>query len=167
MVLPYGVTVRTFGRILIALCVVVSFHAAVAAGPGDVMAPIRQGIDGFNKGDTKTAFAAYSKGDVTMVDEFAPFRWTGPNAVEAWSDAYAKHAAATGVTDGTVKYGEPTRTEIAGSLAYVVVPTVYLYKDHGKDTAEEGSLTFLLRAEADGWKIRGWTWTGVKPHPAK
>jgi hypothetical protein len=98
------------------LCAVVSFRAAVAAGPGDVMAPIRQGIDGFNKGDTKSAFAAYSKGDVTIVDEFAPFRCTGPNAVEAWSDAYGKHAAATGVTDGMVKFGEPARTEITGSL---------------------------------------------------
>jgi hypothetical protein len=38
-------------------------------------------------------------------------------------------------------------------LAYVVVPTVYVYKDHGNDTAEVGSLTFLLRAEADGGRF--------------
>jgi hypothetical protein len=25
----------------------------------------------------------------------------------------------------------------------------------------------LLTAGASGWKIAAWTWTGVKPHPAK
>jgi hypothetical protein len=141
--------------------------SAQAAAPGDVMAPIRQGIDGFNKGDNKTAFAAYSKGEVTVVDEFAPFRWTGPGAEKLWADAYGKHATATGVSDGSVSYGEPTRTEIAGDRAYVVVPTVYTYKDHGKPTVEEGQMTFVLRVEEGSWKIRGWTWSGGKPHPAK
>lgn len=37
----------------------------------------RQFIDGFNKGDTKSAFAAC---DISIIDEFAPHLWTGPNA---------------------------------------------------------------------------------------
>jgi ketosteroid isomerase-like protein len=101
------------------------------------------------------------------VDEFAPHRWSGPNAPQAWAADYDKHASATGVTDGLVKYSAPTRTEIEGDLAYVVFPTVYLYKEHGNPTAEEGQVTMVLHAEAGGWKIRSWTWAGVKPHPAK
>jgi ketosteroid isomerase-like protein len=140
---------------------------AIAAPPTDVMAPIRQFIDGFNKGDTKSAFAAYTTGNITIVDEFAPHLWTGPNAHRAWAADYDKHAAATGVTDGLVKYSAPTRSEIEGDLAYVVFPTVYLYKEHGKPLAEEGQVTMVLHAETGGWKIRSWTWSGVKPHPAK
>jgi hypothetical protein len=48
--------------------------SAVAAAQSDVAAPIRQFTDGFNSGDTKSAFAAYAEGDVQIIDEFAPHR---------------------------------------------------------------------------------------------
>ena len=141
--------------------------AVMAATPADVTVPIRQFIDGFNTGNVKSAYAAYATGNVTIVDEFAPHLWTGPHAPQAWAAAYSRHAQATGVTDGLVKYGTPTRAQVEGSLAYVIVPTVYLYKEHGKPVAEEGQMTFVLVAAAGGWKIRSWTWSRVKPHPAK
>ena len=133
----------------------------LAAPPStDVMAPIRQFIDGFNKGDTKSALAAYAAGDISIIDEFAPHLWTGPNAAHAWAAEYDKHAAATGVSDGSVTYRAPTRKEIAGDLAYVIVPTVYLYKEHGKAMAEEGQIAVVLHMEGGGWKMRAWTWSG-------
>ncbi len=141
--------------------------AASAAPTGDVTAPIRKFLDGFNSGDVKAAYSAYATGDITIVDELAPHRWMGPHAAQAWAAAYTRHAQATGVTDGVVKYEAPTRTEIEGNLAYVIVPTTYIYKEKGKALTEEGQMTFVLHAEAGAWKIRGWTWTGVKPHPSK
>ncbi|NYF89060.1 nuclear transport factor 2 family protein [Tunturiibacter empetritectus] len=141
--------------------------SAIAAQPADVMVPIRQFVDGFNSGDTHSAFAAYEDGDITIIDEFTPHRWTGPRAAHEWAADYEKHAAATGVTYGVVNYEAPTRIEIEDDLAYVIIPTLYLYKEHGKPLAEEGQATFVLHAEPAGWKIRSWTWTGVKPHPAK
>ena len=130
-------------------------------------APIHQFIDRFNTGDTKSAFAAYATGDIAIVDEFAPHRWLGPHAPQDWAADYDKHVQATGVSDGIVKYGPPTRTEIEGDVAYVIIPTTYLYKEHGQPTVEEGQMTFVLHAETGGWKIRSWTWSGVKPHAAK
>jgi hypothetical protein len=112
---------RALLAIVATLCLIPS---ASAATRGDVMTPIRQFIDGFNSGDTKSAFAAYSTGDILIIDEFAPHRWTGPHAAQEWAAAYDKHAHATGVSDGSVKYGNPTRTEIEGDAAYVIVPTV-------------------------------------------
>jgi len=148
------------------LCVLL-FGGWVLAAPQDVMTPIHQFIDGFNSGDVKTAYAAYVTGDVMIVDEFAPHRWYGPHAPQEWAADYDKHAQANGVTDGVVKYGAPTREEVEGDVAYVIVPTIYLYKQHGQPFVEEGQMTFVLHAEATGWKISGWTWTGVKPHPPK
>lgn len=81
--------------------------AGLLAVTADVIAPIHQFIDGFNKGDTKSAFATYSTGDVTIIDEFAPHRWHGPHAAQEWAADYDKHAQATGVSDGTVEYGAP------------------------------------------------------------
>ena len=48
--------------------------AAIAAPAGDVIAPIHQFIDGFNTGDTKSAYAAYATGSISIIDEFAPAR---------------------------------------------------------------------------------------------
>ena len=141
--------------------------AMAAAAAGDVTTPIHQFIDGFNSGNVKSAYAAYATGDITIVDEFAPHRWLGAHAPQVWAADYNKHALATGVSGGAVKYGAPTRTEIEGDLAYVIVPTTYTYKQGGHSLAEEGQMTFVLHAEAGGWKIRSWTWSGVEPHPAQ
>jgi hypothetical protein len=141
--------------------------AATAAVGGDLTAPIRQFIDAFNSGDTKSEYAACAKGDIVIMDEFAPHLWVGPRAPQQWEADYDKHAQATGVTDGRVTYGAPTRKEVEGDKAYVIVPTVYLYKEHGKPLVEEGQLTLTLHVEAAAWKITGWTWTGVKPHAPK
>jgi SnoaL-like domain len=156
---------RTTLALLVSLLVI---PAGVLAATPDVTVPIHQFIDGFNKGDTKSAYAAYSTGDdIIIIDEFVPHRWLGPHAAQDWAADYDKHAQATGVSDGFVKYGAPTRTEIEGDTAYVIIPTTYRYKEHGRPTVEEGQMTFVLHLEAGGWKISGWTWSGVKPHPAK
>jgi hypothetical protein len=141
--------------------------AAYAITPGDLTRPIKQFIDGFSTGDVKTAYAAYAPGTITIIDEFAPHRWVGPNAAHEWAADYDRHAAATGVTDGSVKYDAPTRSVVDGDTAYVIIPALYSYKEHGKAMAEEGQMTFVLHAEAAGWKIKGWTWTGVTPHAPK
>jgi hypothetical protein len=140
---------------------------ALAAPASEPAQPLRTFLDSFNKGDAKAADATYAKGSIAIVDEFAPHAWSGPNAPHAWAAEYDRHAKATGVTDGRVTYGAPTRVEMAGDLAYVVMPTLYLYKERGRPTAEEGSITGVIHREGGAWKIRAWTWSGVKPHPAK
>jgi ketosteroid isomerase-like protein len=155
-------------RIFLALIAsVLLVSGAVAATPADVTTPIKQFIDGFNTGDVKTAYAAYAPGTITIIDEFAPHRWVGPNAAHEWAADYDKHATATGVTDGLVKYDLPTRSVVDGDTAYVIIPALYTYKEHGQPMAEEGQMTFVLHAETAGWKIQGWTWTGVTPHAPK
>ena len=152
---------------LVFFAIVLLAPIAFAATPADVTAPIKQFIDGFNTGDVKSAYAAYAPGTFTIIDEFAPHCWIGPNAAHEWAADYDKHATATGVTDGLVKYDAPTRSVIDGDTAYVVIPALYTYKEHGQPVAEEGQMTFVLHAETAGWKIQGWTWTGVVPHLPK
>jgi hypothetical protein len=144
-------------------------HASIAAPPmpADFAKPVIQFIDAFNIGDLKSAYATFATGDLTIVDEFAPNLWIGPQAPQQWAADYDRHAQAFGVTDGKVTYGAPTRIEISSSSAHVILPTVYLYKEHGKPIQEEGSVTAVLRFEHGAWKMRGWTWSGVKPHPSK
>ncbi len=55
-----------------------------AAADAALAAPIHQFIDAFNKGDGKTAGATHLASGVTIIDEVAPFIWTGPKAFETW-----------------------------------------------------------------------------------
>ena len=152
-------------NVLLALCAsVLLVPVALTAQSNDPTAPIRQFIDGFNSGNVQSAMASYAAGNITIVDEFAPHLWIGPHAAQDWASAYDKHAAATGVSDGKVTYGRATREETSGEFAYVVLPTKYLYKEHGRPLVEEGQITAVLHKEGGAWKMRGWTWTGVKPH---
>ena len=113
--------------VLVLIAGVLWAPVSFAATEEDVAAPIRQFIDGFNKGNTASANAAYAKGEITIMDEFAPHHWSGPHAAQEWASAYDKHAQATGVSTGQVKYGAPTRIEREGELAYIILPTEYLY----------------------------------------
>jgi len=42
--------------------------AAAPAADSELTKPIRQFIDGFNTGDTKSAYAAYVQGDVVIIE---------------------------------------------------------------------------------------------------
>ena len=140
---------------------------AVAAGPGDVTTPIRQFIDAFNSGDMNAASAMYAKGNITIVDEFAPHLWSGPHAAQDWAADFDKNAKATGVTDPKVTYAAATRVQTEGDLAYLVMPTGYEYKLKGTPMEEKAQLVVVLHKETGGWKLRGWAWSGMKPHPTK
>jgi len=153
-------------RILIGTIVLAAMAAAPVAAAEDasVSTPIRQFVDAFNKGDLKAALANYATGDIAIIDDLAPHLWVGPKAAQAWAADLAKSGAVNGITEGAVKIGAATRTEVEGNVAYVVVPSRYTFKDHGKAMTEEGQMTFALKGGAKAWKISGWTWTGPVPH---
>lgn len=153
---------------LVAFLIASAFAAPALAAPKDDPAtPVRTFIDAFNKGDAKAARATYAPGSLAIVDEFAPHSWTGPNAPEAWVAAYEKHAKATHVSDGHVTYGEPTRREVGEGSAYVVLPTVYLYKEQGRPMAEEGQITAALRSSPKGMADDGLDVVRRRPPPGE
>jgi hypothetical protein len=139
--------------------------AALAAGPAiaaekdDVMLPIRQFVDGFNKGDVKSAVAACAE-QTSIIDEFPPHEWHGAGACQTWANDFDADAKKNGITDGKVTLGKPRHIDVAGDRAYVAVPTTFAYKLKGKPTKETGSmLTISLQKGPAGWRMTGWAWT--------
>jgi len=147
-------------RILIAL-VAAAFAAgpAVAADKDDVMAQIRQFVDGFNKGDIKSALATCAE-QTSIIDEFPPHEWHGAGACQTWANDFDADAKKNGVTDGKVTLGKPRHVNVSGDRAYVVVPATFTYKLKGKATKQAGSLlTVALQKGANGWRMTGWAWS--------
>jgi ketosteroid isomerase-like protein len=132
---------------------------ALASEKSEVMVPVHQFIDGFNKGDVKTALAACAE-ETSIIDEFPPHEWHGTGACANWANDFGADAKKNGISDGVVTLGKARHIDISGDRAYVVVATNYTYKQHGKRNQEIGStLTIALHKETDGWRMTGWAWT--------
>ncbi len=139
--------------------------AASAQTPdAQLMAPIQKFMEAFNKGDTVGAAATHAAGaDLTIIDEVPPYLWRGAKAFQAWAADLESDAKKRGITDQMVTISAATRTETNGDQAYVVVPSVYAFKEGGVPMREVAQMTFVLKKAAGGWLIHGWTWTGPKP----
>jgi ketosteroid isomerase-like protein len=148
----------------IAACLLAAAPAAAQSTNDDVAAPIKKFIDSFNKGDAAAAAATHLLDDGTwIVDEVPPYSWRGAKAFESWAADLAAASKAQGITDEMVTIKAPTRVEMHGDHAYVIVPAVYLFKQKGVAMSEPSQMTVVLQKGAGGWLIHGWTWTGPKP----
>jgi ketosteroid isomerase-like protein len=147
-------------KLFIAIAVVVlATGPSFASEKSDVMVPVHQFIDGFNKGDAKTALAACAE-QTSIIDEFAPHEWHGVGACANWANDFGADAKKNGITDGVVTLGKARHIDITGDRAYVVVSANYTYKQNGKANKEIGStLTVALQKQAAGWRMTGWAWT--------
>lgn len=125
-----------------------------------VEAPIKAFGDAFSKGDMATAMATHVPAGAVIVDELPPYVWTGATAFSDWGASFAKDAAARGLTEPNVTIGAPTREEVTGDRAYVIVPATYSFKQKGVAMREAAQMTFTLAKTEAGWKITSWTWTG-------
>ena len=139
---------------------------AAHAGDSAVEKPIRQMMDGFNKGDIKSVKAAHVASP-SITDETHPFFWTGPKAFDTWVAQLTKNEAAEGKTDGVVWFGDPIRESVEGDHAYVFTPCTYTFKQKGKTLRETGTITFVLVKQKAAWKIASWTWTSPEGQPVK
>jgi ketosteroid isomerase-like protein len=147
-------------KILIALAVVfLAAAAATASEKTDVMVPVNQFVDGFNKSDMASALAACAD-QTSIIDDFPPHEWQGAGACAAWAKDFDAEAKKDAISNGVVTLGKPRHVDITGDVAYVVVPASYTYKEHGKVMNETGStFTLVLRKGSAGWRITAWTWS--------
>src|SRR3569623_173623 len=84
-------------------------------------APIKAFADAFNMGDMAAAAAQHDK-SVTIVDEVAPYIWSGQGAFAGWLAALGKETSSLGKTDAAVAFGAPTRELVDGAQGYAIVP---------------------------------------------
>jgi ketosteroid isomerase-like protein len=139
--------------------------AATSAAPiDDAVATVTSTLDKFNGGDVDAFVAAHRDGAI-ILDEFAPYAWGGSGSVKTWLDGYADDAAKRHITDGRVDYEKPIQANSDGTSAYIVLPSVYSFKQDGKAMAAKGSMTFVMVKSGKDWKISAWSYNGETPKP--
>jgi len=148
---------------LVCLCVGIGTAAPAQTTDPQLIAPINRFMEAFNKGDMTAAAATHaSDADLVIIDEVPPYLWRGAQAFRTWAADLTSDDKKNGVTDQKVSIGAPTRVEMVATAAYVVVPSVYTFKQKGVAMRETAQMTFTLKKSPSGWLIHGWTWTGPK-----
>lgn len=139
------------------------FAAPAQAGPTeDATAAVTNILDRFNGGDVE-AFLQAHQANAVVVDEFAPFVWTGSGSAQRWAGDYTRDAAARGISGGRVDYSAPIQANSDGATAYIVLPTTYRFTQNGRRMAGRGSMTFVMARDGADWKIASWTYSGATP----
>jgi ketosteroid isomerase-like protein len=142
---------------LIALAAVSPAFAGKAEDEA-ALAPLRQFVGALNKGDIKSAAAAYAPGAV-IVDEFTPYRWQGGHAFQQWLTDLETANKAAKIADAVMTLDAPRRVAVTGRRGYAVVPARYDFKQDGHPVHERGTFTVALTKTGLGWRLAAWTWT--------
>ena len=152
--------------------ITVAAIAALALGAPCAMAQdntaVMKPIDGFIKstGQGRLAEAAgYFTPSHSIIDEFAPYHWSGPKAVTTWWAGFVADSKTSGMTDADMAMGAPTRVLTTAHHAYVVAPAVLTFKLKGAPGRETGTFAFSLDKTPKGWRIAAFSWAGDKPQP--
>ena len=146
-------------KLVIALAIaVVGARPVFASQETDVMAPVRQFVDGFNKNDIKMAQAACAD-QTFIIDDFPPHEWRGSGATSKWFRDLTRMGRKNGMSDSFVTLLKPRQVDVTGTHAYVVVPINLRYNDKGQLVKRTGLMTLALHKGVDGWRIAVWAWT--------
>ena len=149
------------GLISIAAAAIVAgpVFAAQVSGPNtDIVAVIDAAMNAPLKGDMAKFYAQYAP-DCVFVDEFAPFLWTGPQALDRYLMSGGQMYQETQHHDGHAAFGPPRFVYVSGDKAFVVEPVRGSATVRGQPYTQKGAFAFSLTRTEGGWKITSQTWT--------
>jgi ketosteroid isomerase-like protein len=132
----------------------------MAATSSEPVAVVKQVFAEFNKGDMKAVEAAFAN-DSMITDDFAPYLWRGPSAMQNWLDGLDASIKSGGLRDLKVTVSSISNSGIDGDAAYVVARLVLTYKQHGHRMSASGANVLTLQRGPEGWKVTssalGWS----------
>jgi len=135
------------------------------AEAADVVATITRFTAAVNAGDQQTAIAHFTA-DASITEDVPPYRWQGPEAGAQWLLAMWENGQRAGLADIAMTPGAPTRVEVSGDHAYVVIPGALTFEMGGQPHRDDGTLTFALQKSGDAWLIGSLAWAGGPRAPA-
>jgi hypothetical protein len=135
---------------LFAACVFAAAAPAAATDKADAVALVTRY---FATGD-----AALCAPGTQIVDDFAPFVWSGPKACATWAADWGAFQKANKFVGTGLKLGTATTVKIVGATAYVVVPGTITATAEGKPVVVKGVVAAALKKAKAGWLLTGWSW---------
>jgi hypothetical protein len=123
---------------------------ALAALPGKMIAALLAG-------DVATLRAACAP-STTVIDEFAPYSWAGPDTCVRWAAAFKVFAAQAKLSGFKGAVAPNPFIDVTGNHAYVVGKVTFTATMSGKPMSELGTWTFVVSKSGTAWKITSMAW---------
>jgi hypothetical protein len=142
-------------------------RAADAPGPDVAMLDLAHRVARFIATlDDADIAGVFADRDVAIIENFAPYRFEGPNAVTTWAAGMRAHRVDT---DNLVHtFGAPQDFSRTGDRAFFALPTTWKGTYRGTPFTETGGWAFVLVAHNDArgtpsWRVLsyGWAVTGI------
>lgn len=131
----------------------------------EIVATITRFTDAVNAGNQQVAIAHFTA-DASITEDVAPYRWQGPGAGAQWLLAMWENGQRAGLANIAMTLGVPTRVEVSGDHAYVVLPGALTFEMGGQPHRDDGTLTFALQKSEGAWLIGSLAWAGGPRAPA-
>ncbi len=97
--------------------------------------------------------------DCVFSDEFAPFFWSGPKALDGYLASGFRMYQETQHRVGKTTSGPPAYIYVSGDRAFVVEPVSGSASVRGKPYSQQGAFAFALARTQGRWRIISQTWT--------
>ena len=108
-------------------------------------------------GGTASLAGVFVDEGVTIIENFAPYRFTGPDAVAAWSAGMRAHLAR--VTSLSHSFGPAQDFSCEGDDAFFSLPTTWRGVAGGVAFSEDGGWAFVLKRQGGAWRVAGYGWS--------
>ena len=137
--------------------------APAPSPPPEILSLATRVIDAANANDA-AKFSGFYTDDAVVIDESAPFRWTGADAGVKWWQHVQRTLAAGGATlHATIEAPTEYRVDNEGDDAYLIEPLTVTVASGGPAHAEHGTQTYTFHKANGTWKISSATWTTKGP----
>jgi hypothetical protein len=151
---------RAFPPAVAALAaVLIALAPAAAAPPPDpaLVALPQTVLDALIANDAPALRAACAPAS-TVIDEFPPYSWSGPDACVRWSAAFKVFAAKLKLSGFKGSIAPKPFTDVSGNHGYLTANVTLHAMMSGKPLTEQGTWTFVAVKAATGWKITSIAW---------
>lgn len=135
--------------------------APAPSGPGSgIMVTINGVISAVNANDANRV-GSYFALDAAIVDELAPYTWTGSDAGTTWWHSVQHQVASMDATSIRAAAGTIAIWGVSETHAYVIVPLTIVVTGRTKTSTETGLWTMTLEQSGASWLIETATWSTV------
>jgi hypothetical protein len=100
--------------------------------------------------------SAFASQDVVIVENFAPYVFNGPNAVQRWAEGMRSHVKALNTL--VHRFGAAQNFSTSGDRAYFSLPTQWTGRAGAQGFIEDGGWSFVLVKEHGAWRVLGYGW---------
>lgn len=153
---PMKRIVALIGSIALALTITTPPAVAADAPDPEMLAVVERVARFIETLDAAEIADVFADRDVTIIENFAPYRFDGATALDAWASGMRAHREAT--TDLHHAFGAPQDYSRSGDQAFFSLPTTWTGRFRATPFTETGGWAFVLKRQNDRWRIQSYGW---------